>query len=462
MEDISLFIGRFHPLIVHLPIGILIFAALLEAVAFFQKNAYLRRAVDVALLVGALCAGVAAFAGWLLSSAGGYDANTLSWHQWLGISVAVLALVIWGIRRSQRVDVSVLRVSVSQWLLAGMLLLLSATGHLGGNLTHGSTYLTEYMPKPLKDILAPGDTAVETRVLPASLDSVELFAQLIQPILEEKCIQCHNEDKTKGQLMMTSAAHLEEGGKSGETVLFGQPNESEMFRRITLPRTSQKFMPPDNLPPMTAVEVELVKWWIENAPDYQAKLADTEAEPNHRFLLATYLGMDASENREAVLPTVTEADEAALDALHDMKIIAKPIAQTTNLLTVSFINVRNSEPEQRRKCLEALLKVKDQIYWLDVSDAGLEDDDLKIIAQMPELRQLRVEKNAITDAGVIHLKDLKNLEYLNLYQNPVTNESLLALAQLPALEKLYVWQTKITEKAISELSSSKPTLMVNG
>ena len=462
MEDLSLFIGRFHPLIVHLPIGILIFAALLEGVSFFQKNIYFRRAVDIALLVGAVSAGTAAFAGWLLSSAGGYDAETLSWHQWLGISVGGLALLIWVLRQSQRVDVSVLRVSVSQWLLAAMLLLLSVTGHLGGNLTHGSTYLTEHMPEPLKNIIAPGDTAVETQVLPASLDSVELFAQVIQPILEEKCVQCHNEDKTKGQLLMTSAEHLAEGGKSGETVLFGQADESEMFRRITLPRTSQKFMPPDNLPPMTAVEVELVRWWIENAPDYQAKLADTEAEPNHRFLLATYLGMDASENKEEVLPTVAEADEAALDALHEMKIVAKPIAQTTNLLTVSFINVRDSEPAQRKKYLEALLKVKDQIYWLDVSDAGLTDEDLKVIAQMPELRQLRLEKNEITDAGIVHLKDLENLEYLNLYQNPVTDESLLALAQLPSLEKLYVWQTQITEEAISELSSSKPALMVNG
>ena len=462
MQDLSLFIGRFHPLIVHLPIGILIFAAVLEGVAFFQKNVYFRRAVDIALLLGALSAGAAAFAGWLLSSAGGYDAEMLSWHQWLGIAVGVLALLIWAVRRSQRVDVPVLRVSVSQWLLAGLLLLLSVTGHLGGNLTHGSTYLTEHMPEPLKGIIAPGDTAVETRVLPTSIDSVELFAQVIQPILEEKCVQCHNEDKTKGQLLMTSAEHLAEGGKSGETVLFGQVDESELFRRVTLPRTSQKFMPPDNLPALTAVEVELVRWWIENAPDYQAKLADTEAEPNHRFLLATYLGMDASEDKEEALPTVAEADPAALEALREMKIVAKPIAQTTNLLTVSLINVHHSEPEQRKQYLEALLEVKDQIYWLDASDAGLEDDDLKIIAQMPILQQLRLEKNFITDTGVTHLKDLEHLEYLNLYQNPVTDESLLALAQLPALEKLYVWQTQITEEAISELSTSKPALVVNG
>ena len=462
MEDLSLFIGRFHPLIVHLPIGILIFAALLEGVAYFQKNNYLRQAVNIALLVGALSAGVAAFAGWLLSSAGGYDAETLSWHQWLGISIGVLALLIWAIRRSQRVDISLLTLSLSQWLLAGMLLLLSVTGHLGGNLTHGSTYLTEHMPEPLKAILAPGDTAVETRVLPASLDSVALFSQVIQPILEEKCVQCHNDDKTKGQLMMTSVAQLEEGGKSGDAIVFGQAEESELFKRITLPHTSKKFMPPDNLPPMTAVEVELVKWWIENASGYEAQMADVDAEETHRFLLATYLGMDASKNKKEELPTVAEADEAALKALQDMKIVAKPIAQTSNLLTVSFINVRNSEPEQRRKYLDALLKVKDQIYWLDLSDAGIEDEDLKIVAQMPELRQLRLEKNEITDAGVAHLTKLENLVYLNLYNNPVTNESLLAVAQLPALEKLFVWQTQITEEAIAELNTSKPTLQVNG
>ena len=50
MPDFVLFLGRFHPLVVHLPIGFLFFAFVLELYGRWNKNPQLYMAIDLALL----------------------------------------------------------------------------------------------------------------------------------------------------------------------------------------------------------------------------------------------------------------------------------------------------------------------------------------------------------------------------------------------------------------------------
>ena len=87
-SDISLFFGRLHPLLVHLPIGLIVLLALLEVLArshrFKQANANAGLILALAVpasLVSVLC-------GWLLSLGGGYPDSLLQWHKWTGIATA--------------------------------------------------------------------------------------------------------------------------------------------------------------------------------------------------------------------------------------------------------------------------------------------------------------------------------------------------------------------------------------
>ena len=84
----SLFIGRFHPLLVHLPIGMLIVAFILEVMSRNRRLAVLGAAVLPACI-----------AGWLLSASGGYDEEALDLHMWMGIGVAVISLLLCIFRR---------------------------------------------------------------------------------------------------------------------------------------------------------------------------------------------------------------------------------------------------------------------------------------------------------------------------------------------------------------------------
>jgi uncharacterized membrane protein len=98
--EILTFIGRFHPLLVHLPIGFLFVAFLLEIFSRFNPYRELRHAVTFILLLGVISSGVSAVMGYFLSLGGGYEEDTLFWHQWLGIGVAVTALLAWVIKRT--------------------------------------------------------------------------------------------------------------------------------------------------------------------------------------------------------------------------------------------------------------------------------------------------------------------------------------------------------------------------
>jgi hypothetical protein len=429
--------------------------------ALVNKSANLQMAVKIALLTGAVSAALAALSGYSLSSAGGYDEQTLFWHQWLGISIGLLAFLAWGLKQKGKGKLAGYRAGASQWMLLGLLVLIGITGHLGGNLTHGSTYLTAYMPAPIKFILAGPDSLPSKTVVPTHVDSVIVFKHLVQPMLEAKCVGCHNADKARGGLNLTAPAAILKGGKGGPAVAAGNLEKSELIRRITLPHTSTKFMPANNLPPLSNVEVSILKWWVSQGADFKNKVGAIEADEKMKYLLAVYLGIDTEATTPIGLPQAPAANPGALKALRTAGILARLIADNSNLLDVSFVMAQSASRQQRQEQLEKLLQVKEQIYWLDISNCGLNTEDLKVLGQLTNLSKLNLQKNNIADTGIAYLRDLKHLEYLNIYQNPLGDKSIQAMLQLPALKKINLWQTQVTQKGVAHLTNTKQHLVVN-
>jgi len=88
----------------------------------------------------------------------------------------------------------------------------------------------------------------------------------VRPILEHSCLECHNEDKTKGALNLTTRAHMMEGGETEDAVNFDKPSESEIIRRVLLPHDDDEFMPPSSKKkqrvPLTKEEITTLTQWI--------------------------------------------------------------------------------------------------------------------------------------------------------------------------------------------------------
>ena len=139
--EIDLFAGRFHPLFVHLPIGFILLAFLLELLSWSGRKAINQSLIAFIYLLGGISAVMAVISGLLLSESNAYPPDTLRQHQWMGISTTILAFVLYLLK--SRATGSIKLVMALGVVVSVMV---AITGHLGGNLTHGETYLVEYAP----------------------------------------------------------------------------------------------------------------------------------------------------------------------------------------------------------------------------------------------------------------------------------------------------------------------------
>jgi len=257
------FLGKLHPLFVHLPIGFLILLGILEWLARRPAGKALAPANRLILIFSIPVSIASVVCGWLLAEDGGYDATNLFWHRWLGVGVAVATVILWIIR--QRGWMTAYRRS-----LFGTLILLTAASHFGGSLTHGSDFLS--WPKKRA---APAKPLGEVELL-----GQPVYASVIHPIFDKYCVSCHGADKSKGGLRMDTVAHLMQGGDSGS--LFEPPGaeKSLLGARLSLPLDDDDHMPPDGKPQLSEVQLAVVRWWLNAGAQTDATtLGDLKPSP---------------------------------------------------------------------------------------------------------------------------------------------------------------------------------------
>ena len=122
---------------------------------------------------------------------------------------------------------------------------------------------------------------------------------------------------------------------------------------------------------------------------------------------------------------------------------------------MKFIGPSTSKPD-----LSVLESVKDQLVWLQLTNCGITDEDLKIIGKLPNLFKLNINRNKITDKGIPALAGLNKLELLNLYGTAITDSSISSLQHLTNLQKLYVWETAVDTTRMETMSKSKKGLEI--
>lgn len=259
--DYRAFLGPFHTVTLHLPIGFVVIAAILEGYHILRPSRALRNAISVVLVFSGLAAAVAALFGIFLAEGGGYDSEALEHHRWYGIAAGALTIVLAIVHPlAFREGRGRLGASFYRVLLLGDLVVLTIAGHGGGDLTHGSTYLTENAPAWLKEWIEPADE--EGPGDGAAAGGGE-YAATIRPIFEEKCFKCHGEEKQKGDYRMDTVEGLFAAGESElDPIVKGNPMESYLVETILLPEDDDLAMPPDGKDRLTPEETFAVIQWI--------------------------------------------------------------------------------------------------------------------------------------------------------------------------------------------------------
>lgn len=454
----ALFLGRFHPLVLHVPIVLLLLALAFEA----ARWPLLRRLLPAAspgvegfvLTAGAIGASVSVLAGWMLAAGGGYDEHLLGEHFQSGLWAAAggaIAMLLHALAQSR--PSGLLRFALGVTLL-GTAVATFVAGHHGASLTHGEDFLTEHAPDNLRRLAGlpprPDPAAAATKPPAERL----AYADVVAPILAERCNGCHNAQKAKGGLRLDRLDLALKGGDSGPSIKPGNEEESLLLQRIHLPLDDKEHMPPKGKPQLAEDDVALLAWWIKaGAPDAK-KVGDLK--PPEAVLLAL-------ERRvpEAVRQQLEQAkrDRAAQ--------IEQRLAAVRAQLPGRLKAVVPGQPDLEYSAGVQAGAVKDEhlrllaafgadVVELDLKRAAVTDSGLVALTNLPRLARLELQATAIGDAGLLSLRSLTNLEVVSLFGTKVTDAGLASVTNLPKLRRLYAAQTAVTPAGVERFKKTRP------
>lgn len=443
------FLGRFHPLIVHLPIGFIMAMVAIEIGDLLIKSVKLHHATFIMSWLAAGSAVLSAILGFFLAAPGSYNPELLQNHIYTGVGTAIWC--VWLVVLKMRTDWSVSRVSLPfHGAVAVTLVVLTMAGHYGGALTHGSDYLTANMPDKLKMVLGVATSkksttaAVDPKTEPMARP---VYATVIDPILQDKCVSCHGTEKQENQLRLDTFAAAIKGGKNGSNIVAKSAAASLMIQTLHLPKDDKKRMPPDGKPQLSADEKALLAWWIDAGASDSAKFAEVKMSKVIARILRDRAGLPVGGPEAAPMEKIEVVMPIAQKIGAELGTTISPVSAKDAGLQLTYIIGAKSIGDAE---LEKVIALKSNLVRLDLSGSAVTDKGLASIAQLKNLKRLDLSRTAVTDAGIAQLAALKQLEYLNLYGTQITDASLASLRGIESLKKVYLWQTAVTPAASEE------------
>jgi hypothetical protein len=422
------FLGRFHVLILHLPLGILTLAVALEILIRFRPFRFLEDAVAPAWIAGAISALATVALGLMHATEDSFeDMDAVEAHGWAGATLAAVTCLIAILRtrlnpppyppphagegregaprRAGRETVGGRLYRAVQpafapgaaldrgynnlWSIpvAAVVCLMFVTGHLGGNLTHGDTYLLHYAPGPIR-VLAGLPADAGPRPKPQDLASADIYLDVVQPALEQRCLSCHNNSKKSGGLSMVTHEALMKGGSKGAVITPGNPAASGLFHRVNLAPTNSDFMPKDGKTPLNKNEIAAVGWWISQGAPKSATVDSLTLTAEASSAIQAVIGAAGGAGEEedaaagpddAPLPQVAEADKAAVAKAVAEGFIVRKVARNSNLVDVDYVSANPVTPPM----INDLASFGPNILRLNLRHAGVTDAQVSPLPASP-------------------------------------------------------------------------------
>ena len=416
--EILNYLGKYHPVVLHLPIGALYLTFCLFLLEKFFKTKY-TIPIRFGLLFSFAFSVLSAVLGYFLYLGDDFSGDLIDRHMWLGISTTLfIGGLLWIHKTSKYLNYFTPSFVVT-------IILLSITGHFGGQITHGSEYLK------LPDFSKSNNIA--------SLDSVNLYNSVVMPILDNKCVKCHNQNKSKGDLMLNSKEAILKGGESGSILVSFDSSSSHLYTYPNLPMADKMHMPPEGNSQLTENEIELLRIWIDNGAEFEKFNSFNTFQKSEQEIVNSFFQVD--------LEKVEPPRKKDLEKLLDLNFRLERNSMSNNYLEAKFLGKKIES-----KHLSALSKVKIQLVKLDLSNSSLDDDLIYKLKSFTSLKYLKINNTSVTDNGLFSISN--SVESLNLNNTDISYDGVNQLLQSNELKTVYLWKTNISNENQKKLSDT--------
>lgn len=425
--------GVLHPLLIHFPIALLMLAFFLEVYGLSASGKKYKASIPLITFLGGIGAVFSALSGYFLMNQGDYEVSSVELHRNWGIALAIgCALLIVLYQFPPKIPYIHL---LGQGALSILVLI---TGHLGGKLTHGEDFLSLDKPeKVTKQIAFNQNTLV--------------YADIIAPIFEEKCVSCHGKAKQKGKLKLDQIEHVLKGGKNGFYHGSEEGKIALISYRMKLPLSDKQHMPPKGKTQLNEKEIVIIEKWLSLGAS--AKLLLKDLQLKEEIVSSSLEEKNIAKTTDwPHVPDLTSVSETMLTPLRDRGIVVLPLASGHPLLQINCQTISDFSDKDG----ELFKGLEKNIASLRLSGTRISDKSLKWISTLPNLSKLYLDNTLITDEGIALLKNASELRYLNLVGTSITSKGLRALGTLPHLKSVYLYQSEVKMENMAEIQQRMP------
>lgn len=418
-------LGHWHPLVIHFPIVLI----LVTIIQYWRKDPN----ISFYLSITTVLTLVSAITGFLLSLEGGSKGQLVLTHQWMGVSVSYLLSAWYWVSLNPGLPKVYYKI-----IHGGLVVLIVLTGHFGGMITHGKDFLA----------FGKGDNSMDVSIP----DDPQVFEHIVQPILNKRCASCHNENKAKGELLLTDFSSLMKGGESGPIIDQGDFSNSELVKRILMPVEKEDHMPPEEEDQLSELELITLKAWVELGAE-NGLMYNQLDEASPLYSIVSDKIKERQLNKWEHLPTVS--DEKISELASDFCNILR-IHNNCNALQVLIFPHKEYSPT----LLQNLKPIAKNIIELNVSNLPLGEQEMKTIGSFSNIEKLNMSGTTLNDEIFQYLGVLNKLENLKVYDTKLGAGAMAQLHTFPGLTDLYVYNTAIEDRDIKTLKEQREGIHV--